>query len=759
MQNGIAERTNRTLLDLARTLLIANNLPKSLWAEAIEYCVQILNAITIHKTHNKSAYELIYGKEPYLGKVHPFGTKCFYYAQYINKQKLDPRGKPGILVGFGDDIDGYRIWIPGTISVRRTKDVVFPEPSPFKTLGEFTAEPSPSVTQQGNQPRPNNKEDSSTTNETSDSTTAPDNQPAASALNDVGTDTASHSEDQVTPNEPQGQQNPANDRQMKKSSRPDQRLRDCSKLEPPDRYGFNFTFAGNTEALREPASYKEATESKDREKWIIAMTEEYQSMLSLGVWELTELPSGQRAIGCKWVYKLKKDSSGDVCRYKARLVLKGFSQRENIDYKELFSPVTRFETIRIILSTAAKERLVVYQFDVKTAFLYADLEEKIYMSQPEGFLDGTQKVCRLKKAIYGLKQAPRCFHKKVKSVLLKLKLRQSSQDSCVFYGNNTDRIIICLYVDDGIITAKTETAILNFLKEIQRQLEITFKPLNLFLGIQIVLREQSIFLYQENYIKDVLKRFNMTECKPVSIPIEKDCYSKDETEAVSNMPYRELIGSLMYLAIATRPDIAFAVGYLSRFLDRPTRKLWSAANRVLKYLKGTTTFGLEYKSSSTENFRFFSDADYASDPLSRKSTIGQLIFGNGNPVFWASSRQTEVSLSSTEAELIAATETAKSAVWVTSFLRELGYSFTPEIPIDNQSTTRLVHDDQFHKRTKHIEVRHFFIRELLENGKLTVAHVPTYQQLADILTKPLSKPTFIKLRNSIVTNFLINRSQ
>ena len=242
----------------------------------------------------------------------------------------------------------------------------------------------------------------------------------------------------------------------------------------------------------------------------------------------------------------------------------------------------------------------------------------------------------------------------------------------------------------------------------------------------------------------------MSDCKPVSIPIDRSCYSIDETETVVERPYRELIGSLMYLAIATRPDIAFAVGFLSRYLDRPTEKHWQAANKVLRYLKGTMKYGLQYSSNPGEEYRFFSDADFAADPLSRKSVSGQIILGNGGALLWSSSRQVATSLSSTESELMAACEVSKSSVWFRNFLNELGYPIVPTIQIDNLSTIRLVKDDQFHKRTKHIDVRNFFIRELLESGEIAVAHVPTDKQLADILTKPLARPQFERLRNQLM---------
>ena len=720
MQNGIAERANRTLLDLTRTILIASKLPQYLWGEAIMFTCTILNAVTIKKGASKTAYELIYNKKAYLGKLHPFGTTCFTHVpKQQQKHKLESRSKKGILVGISENGTGYRIWMPETNTITKTKDVRFTTRSPLET---GSIEKRAIVNE-----REKEKE------------------------NEEKTDTNSESSEDY---ESEEEHEPETEKTVEKKEKTKRNLRDRSTIKIPKRYiDYEADLAENEDKkVTEPKTYKECLESPQREEWLKAMNEELRSKNDHSVWTMTNLPKNQKAIGSRWIYKIKRDPNGEPDKYKARLVVKGYTQREGIDYTELFSPVARFETIRTILSIAATEELVVYQFDVKTAFLYAELQEEVYMNQPPGFEDGSNKVCKLNKALYGLKQAPRTFHHKIRSILLEQRLTQSKSDECVFYRNAPEKLILCIYVDDAIVCGKSKNAVMNLLKTIETMLTITYKPLSFFLGIQVEINEKKdIFIHQQQYINDMLHKFQMNECKGVSTPMERDIYNETEQAKPTNYPYRELIGTLMYLAIATRLDISFAVAYLSRYLERPTEKHWNAAMRILKYLKNTKKYGIMYESRKQGKIRVFSDSDYGSCPETRKSTSGQLVCRGEAAIYWSSQKQPSVALSSTEAEFVAAADTAKTAIWITRLIEELHEKVTPNIQIDNESAIKLIKNNQFYKKTKHIEIRYQFIRDLHEKGKITVSYTPTEEQLADILTKPLTRVIFERLRDQTGT--------
>ncbi|GBN48468.1 Retrovirus-related Pol polyprotein from transposon TNT 1-94 [Araneus ventricosus] len=266
------------------------------------------------------------------------------------------------------------------------------------------------------------------------------------------------------------------------------------------------------------------------------MKEEMDSLEANNTWELVNLPQDRKAIGSRWVYKIKKNADGTVQRFKARLVAKGYSQKVGVDFNETFNPVVRWDTIRTIFSVAAYKKLKLVQFDVKTAFFYGDLQEDIYMHQPQGFEDGTGQVCKLLKSIYGLKQAPRVWNERFKSFAMKCGLKQSNSDPCLFL-NDEKSIYLIVYVDDGIISSVDEQAVKQFLEKLKSEFSVVIGVANYFL---------------------------------VSTPVEKGTITTDHSEFLpATVPYREAIGSLMFLAIVSRPDISYAIGVLSQVLDKP----------------------------------------------------------------------------------------------------------------------------------------------------------------------------------------------
>jgi hypothetical protein len=505
----------------------------------------------------------------------------------------------------------------------------------------------------------------------------------------------------------------------------------------------------------EPATYVDAMQSSDREKWQVAMDDEMNSLLQNHTWELVEKPCDRAVIKNRWVYRVKTNVDGSVDRFKARLVAKGYSQQAGIDYTETFSPVARLDTVRALLSVAAAEHLNLCQFDVKTAFLYGTIDEVIYMQQPEGFDDGTDKVCLLKKSLYGLKQSPRCWNATFKAFLDSHDLKQSASDPCLFYSERAShKLILALYVDDGLVAYENNDDFEKLIADMKSDFMITVSPALCFLGLQIErLTDGSVFVTQESYTRKILERFNMLQCNKVDTPMDKlsDAEEKSDSIIVTDVPYQEAIGSLMYLATGTRPDIMFAVSYLSRALKQPTKRDWDKVKRVFKYLKGTSNKGVLFDSNGDKGIlKSYSDADFAGDVLSRHSTSGVVCMHMGGPVSWSSQRQKSIALSTTEAEFVAASEATKEVIWLSRLLNEITSITTPLLFVDNMSAIKLIKNPVFHKRSKHIEVRHFFVREKVAEGVLTVEHISGTEQIADILTKPLPRATFVKLRDMLI---------
>ena len=504
----------------------------------------------------------------------------------------------------------------------------------------------------------------------------------------------------------------------------------------------------------EPECYAEAMEDEHKKEWVDAMQDEMQSLYDNHTFELVKLPKGKKALKNRWVYKVKQDEHTSQPRYKARLVVKGFSQRKGIDFDEIFSPVVKMSSIRVVLGLVASQDLEIEQMDVKTAFLHGDLEEEIYMEQPEGFeMKGKEDyVCQLKKSLYGLKQAPRQWYKKFESFMGEQGYKKTTSDHCVFVQkfSDDDFIILLLYVDDILIVGRNPSRITNLKKQLSKSFSMKdLGPAKQILGIRICRdrMKKKLYMSQEKYIEKVLQRFNMSKAKVVSSPLAthfklsttQSPSTDKEKKEMERVPYSSAVGSLMYAMVCTRPDIAHAVGVVSRFLSNPGRAHWDAVKWIMRYLCGTSRLKLSFGSGKPVLVGY-TDADMAGDVDARKSTSGYLITFSGGAVSWQSKLQKCVALSTTEAEFIAATEACKELLWMKKFLSELGFKQQKYVLYcDSQSAIYLAKNSTFHSRSKHIDVRYHWIRDTLNEKLLELEKVHTDDNGSDMCTKALTK--------------------
>lgn len=345
----------------------------------------------------------------------------------------------------------------------------------------------------------------------------------------------------------------------------------------------------------EPATFEEAIRN---EEWMNAMEEELNSIERNHTWDLVSLPPGKKAIPVKWVFKIKLKPDGSIAKYKARLVAKGFLQQAGIDFGEVFAPVARLETIRLITAIASQRKWSLHQMDVKSAFLNGPLDEEVYVQQPPGFTIKRErlKVYKLNKALYGLRQAPKAWNRRIDFFLIEQGFHKCGSEHGVYgrVSNGTDRLIICLYLDDMLITGSKDSVISEFKKCMLTEFEMTDPGgLSFFLGIEFVHTSKGIFLHQKKYAAEIIKRFNMEHCNVVSIPRETGLkLVKDEAEDnVDQTKFRKLVGSLRYLC-NTRPNITYGVGLISRYMEEPKTSHYVAAKRILRYIQGTLDFGL-----------------------------------------------------------------------------------------------------------------------------------------------------------------------
>ncbi|GJW03540.1 putative ribonuclease H-like domain-containing protein [Tanacetum coccineum] len=406
----------------------------------------------------------------------------------------------------------------------------------------------------------------------------------------------------------------------------------------------------------EPSSVAQALNDP---AWVEAMQEEMQQFINQKVWQLVPLPEGKFAIGTKWILKNKRDARGIVVRNKARLVAQGHRQEEGIDYDEVFAPVARIEAIRLFLAFASYMGFMVYQMDVKSAFLYGEIEEEVYVTQPKGFEDPhfPKHVYRVVKALYGLHQAPRAWYARLSTFLLKHNYRRGTIDKTLFIKKNSrDIILVQVYVDDIIFGSTNKAWCDEFEVLMKGEFEMSaMGELTFFLGLQVKQNPDGIFISQDKYVQDMLKKFDMESVRPATTPFEASKpKSKDEPDDAVNVHlYRSMIGSLMYLT-ASRPDIQFAVSACSRHQVTPLTSNLNAVKKIFKYLKGQPKLGLWYPRDSPFVLEAYSDSDYAGSHGDRKSTTGGCQFLGRRLISWQCKKQTIVATSSTEAEYVAA---------------------------------------------------------------------------------------------------------
>ncbi|WVZ93474.1 hypothetical protein U9M48_039449 [Paspalum notatum var. saurae] len=456
------------------------------------------------------------------------------------------------------------------------------------------------------------------------------------------------------------------------------------------------------------------------------MHEELENFERNHVRDLVEPPPNRHPIGTKWVFKNKQGEDGMVVRNKARLVAQGFCQKEGIDYVETFTPVARLEAIRILLAFAASKGFKLQQMDVKSAFLNGFIEEKVYVRQPPGFESArfSDRVYKLRKALYGLKQAPRAWYARWKSFLLKSGFVMGSVDKTLFLlSRGGDNLIVQIYVDDIIFGGSSHALVSSFAEQMSREFEMSLMgELQFFLGLQIKQGPEGTFVHQAKYTRDILKKFEMGDSKPMTTPMSTNTAldADEDGEAMDQKEFRGMIGSLLHLT-ATRPDIQFAVCLCAHYQASPRTSHRQAVKRIFRYLKFTPELGLWYSSG-------FSDADHAGCRIDRKSTSGTCQFLGTSLVSWSSRKQASVSLSTTEAEYIAAASCCSQLLWMKATLNDFG------------------------------------LRDHYEKGDIDLVHVASENQLADIFTKPLEFGTFVRLRGELgvlqiegVDNALIKR--
>ena len=637
-QNGVAERANRTIMERVKAIIAESKLDKRLWMEIADTVVYLKNRSPTSAVAT-TPYELWHGTKPNLSHLRIIGSTAYVHIPKEKRIKLDTHSHKGILVGYGGT-NQYKVWDLTRNDVVVSRDVVFIEGKPVNQTPAVYEEPRivhesitvlpgpPEELQQLPTPPATENADSDS-EEPGPDMVDPQILLQESTANELQESTSGSVSGSATGGPTSGS--------TRTSARPNKGILTSTKFEhenfdkKPGRIRMaKVARSINPDDEDEPATMQEAINHPTRGKqWEKAVRNEYESLIKNHTWDLVRRPKGRRIVTNKWALKHKKNEMARIVRLKARLVARGFSQIYGVDYLDTYAPVVKLASIRILLAIAAIYGLEIHQMDVVTAFLAGELEEEIFMEQPEGFEVGTKEddlVCRLRRSLYGLKQAPRVWNQRIRLFLKSIGFDQTYSDPCVYINKETD-VIIAMWVDDLIIFGKDMASINDLKAQLNEEYEMKdLGELKYFLGIQVHRdrKRKIIHISQSGYNRTILERYGMQNSKPASTPLSTSARLVKATimdVLTDQKEYQSIVGSLMYAMLATRPDLAQSIQQISQFSQNPTRTHEKAAKQALRYLNGTIDEGITYNGNLGMRLKAWSDANWGGEE-GRESVSG-----------------------------------------------------------------------------------------------------------------------------------------
>jgi transposase InsO family protein len=742
--NGVAERFNRTLLEAISTNLAAANLDGKWWDYALEYCLYILNATTIGP-NDKSAYEHYWGRPALLDTMIPFGEKVYAMLRPVLIDKRlgtfeQPRAtmvrilhrhgsQTGWVVLYEDRVvhvaDIYRATSQG--QGERIQDFWDPPPG---LQAEHDLEEQQRDTGQ---------------------LTVPSHiVPALPESSLIASSTPLSLVSLPFPVSP-SLLNP---------------LDDIDDAQSNIYMGLLASAAAEREfldTLPEPTSVAQAMASPENQHWLQAMLAELANLEGKGTWEEAVLPPGRKPVTAKWVFKRKLDQFGKVAKYKARLVARGFAQVPGVDFEETYSPVSRLSSLRLLLAHVATYNLSIKQADVEGAYLNGTLDVELFLHPPDGVVltDTHCNVLRLKKSLYGLKQSGRTWWLELSSALELLHFKRVEDEWGLHVRLNADgsRSFVLIYVDDLLIAGNSDSDVDTIIASLASHWKLTTIGYpQLILGIRVHRDDHGIIaLSQAAYIDTIAHRYQVTNLRagkhaplPSSGELSLDPASPT-LDTASSRRYLELVGILLWLANATRPNLAYTASFLGRYSHASTQETLALAERALGFIYHTRHLALHLGSTGNpSSMHIYVDSDFAGCSTTRASTTGYISFVYDSPITWTARRQAVVAPSTTAAEYIAAAEAVHEAMWLRRILKQLGFvTSTPQptvLYIDNQAAINIGLKPIHFARTKHLDVKYHIVREQVSKGVVTLVYVLTAEQFADGLTKPLAGPSHANMQ-------------
>ena len=735
-QNGRVERFNGIIINAAKALLNDAKLSHNFWEHAVDTANYIFNRLPHSGINNKIPFEILFKTKVDYSHFKVFGCRVYYYVPKHLRSKFDYNALPGIFIGYHHYSPAYKILNLSTNKIILSRSVAFFETDPGNTKFPFTISDhffnfSPYSEIRGSgfgnpeclsktplllKPEQNNNNNNNNDNDN------------IKNINNHSSTGKSPTEDKV-----------------------DHVSNNLTKYE----YNENEPNKYHNTRLREPTDYDDIFNLPDRDEWLKAVNDELENMKKLNVFRIiNNIPKGANIVSCKWVFKYKRDSNGNIIKRKARLVARGFLQKYGIDYVFTFSPTLKLDSLRIIIAIAVQRNFKIVQIDINAAYLNANLNEDIFMKPPKGHPSYGNSFWKLNKALYGLKQSGREWNNKLNDILLKIDFRRLTSEPCVYVKENGAKDIVCIlavYVDDILLIGK-ENEIKNVKKQINTNFDIKdIGEVDFVIGIKFKKCTDGYIIHQKGYIKELLEKYKISQYTPVRNlkPTEN---KKLRNKSFDQTTYRSAIGNLLYLAVCTRPDIMFSVSRASRKNNNPTLEDWSNLLRIFRYLKATENYGIRF--SKEKNLKVFADADYAGDISTRKSTSGFLFKMGSSPVSWYSKLQQVVATSTAESEYYSVSTCAKQCLWYMNLLNELNYNMENVIiNVDNKAAIYNCQNQSINPKSKHIDIKYHHIRDLIKKNKIKLEYIESENNLADGLTKYLNNSLMDRFRNSLLTKF------
>lgn len=770
--NGIVERAHRSMVTIARCLLANSNLPATFWTEAMTHACFLSNAMPTNGLPDRlPPFQHWTGEAPVLRNMLTFGSEVYFLLTGGRFNKVAGRG---IYLGPAHDTTGgaARVWNPITNRVNVTRDIRIIEPTTNKLPhGPQISHEMQNLIIDGASPAV--------------APAIPASLEPARATSENDTDGSDSDESDIADTPLIDDNNIVDIDPVVVAVRTEQlpelrqryaayRARRAPPVAPepapvtatPRRSArISAMQTAMVATANEPNGYYDAMARPDASEWMSAMYEECESLNRQNVYQVVERRPGMRLVSGRWVHKIKLDADNNPVRYKSRLTARGFTQIPGVDFDQVSAPVISKEAIRIFFAAATQQKWKMEQFDVKTAYLFAPLDTDIYMEVPEGFLEiwgkqlhaEEQQILNdggcllLKKALYGLKQSGRCWYETLCSVMKEhCGMSPSTVEPCLFIGDGCAALI---HVDDGIIAAYDGARMDAFFSIFGSHFDIArLGAPRYYTGITIEEKQNGdIVLHQKGYIDSMATSFAAGINNKVT-PMPFGATLPDNGPPGDARSFREIIGSLLYAAVGTRPDISTAVSILSRHMNDPTVAHISRARGIVAYLAGTASLGLRFKREGELSITVYCDASFAPDEHQRRSRTGYVIFVNGTPVAWRSQLQSLIAGSTAEAEYIAMYDAVREALYVQRVLAALPgiQCFSPITVFEDNQVAKRMAEEVCTRRSKHVEIKFHFVREQVKAGTVVIKDCRSADMIADLFTKPLPRSQFQLLRNHLL---------